>query len=166
MSASGDPLLHAILPESFAGDALAPTAADFEAAVVSAIGYQAIDVETDDNGYDGGGLIRAVSLDHVLLILGLPARCYPLEQPARLKAFVEKQQIYVHEQFESMLGNTTLAAWRTAVVDGNRWHLHYTARSTGAFSFHAHPAYYPAVLPPKPAAIRYFLRRHVFQLGQ
>ncbi|MCE2474172.1 MAG: hypothetical protein OXC11_11730 [Rhodospirillales bacterium] len=166
MSASGDPLLHAILPETFAGDALAPTAADFEAAVDTAIGYQAIDVETDDNGYDGGGLIRAVSLDHVLLILGLPARCYPLEQPARLKAFVEKQQIYVHEQFESMLGNTTLAAWRTAVVDGNRWHLHYTARSTGAFSFHAHPAYYPAVLPPKPAAIRYFLRRHVFQLGQ
>ncbi len=166
MSSSDDPLLHAILPESFAGDALAPAASHFEAAILAAIGYQAVDIETDDNGYDSGGLIRAVSLDHALLILGLPACCYPLEQPARLKAFVEKQQIYVFEQFESMLGNMTLAAWRTAVVDGNRWHLHYTARAAGSFSFHAHPAYYPALLPMKPAAIRYFLRRHVFQLGQ
>ena len=166
MSSTGDPLLHAILPETFAGDALLPTADNFEAAIGAAIGYRAIDVETVDNGYDTGGLIRAVSLDHLLLILGLPAGCYPLGEPARLKAFVEKQQMNVFDQFESMLGNTTLSAWRSAVVDGSRWHLHYTARSAGAFSFHAHPAYYPAILPPKPAAIRYFLRRHVFQLGQ
>ncbi len=166
MSSSDDPLLYAILPETFAGDALVPTARNLEQALTAAVGYRAVDVDTDDNGYDDGGLIRAVSLDHALLILGVPAACYPLANPARLKAFVEKQQIYVHEQFESMLGTTSLAAWRTAVVDGSRWHLHYTARAAGTFSFHAHPSYYPAILPRKPAAVRYFLRRHVFQMGQ
>ncbi len=165
MPSFDDPLLHAILPDTFAGEALDPTARNLAAALTAAVGYPAVDVETDDNGYDDGGLIRAVSLDHALLILGVPAACYPLEDPGRLKAFVEKQQIFVHEQFESMLGTTSLAAWRTAVVGGRRWHLHYTARAAGAFSFHAHPAYYPAVLPRKPAAVRYFLRRHVFQVG-
>ena len=122
-------------------------AGDLEAAIVAAIGYQAVDVETDDNGYDGGGLIRAVSLDHLLLILGLPARCYPLEQPARLKAFVEKQQIYVHEQFESMLGTRRwrrgARPWSTAPAGTCT-----TPRAPAAPSrFTRTPAYYPAILP-------------------
>ncbi len=165
MPTTSDPLLHAILPETFEGDALARAGTHLEMALAAALGYAAVDIETDENGYDAGGLIRAVSLDHLVVILGLPATSFPLQDASRLKAFVEVQQNFIHEQFESMLGSTTLAAWRTAVVHGNRWYLHYTASSRGSFSFHAHPAFYPALLPRKPAAIRYFLRRHVFQVG-